>query len=45
MPRSARTRLERDTCATHPRRFRRIEQLVNANTTRKPISQPFARLL
>src|SRR5436853_7659091 len=41
MPRRACTRLERDACATHTRRFGRLEKRVNAHRAGKIFSRPF----
>jgi hypothetical protein len=45
MPGGASTRPERDACTGHACRFGRLEQRVNSNPTRKPISWPFVRRL
>jgi hypothetical protein len=42
MPGGASTRLERDVCATHTRRFRGFKQRVNANCAGKIFGRSFA---
>src|SRR5947199_10723431 len=41
MPGGARARLERNACATHTRRFGRLEKRVNAHRAGKIFSRPF----
>src|SRR2546428_106107 len=41
MPGGACTRFERDARATNARRFRRLEQQVDANRAREPVRRPF----